>query len=79
MSYHYKPEHITPLTRRARQLCCGEYDNNPSGDAMMESLDEISKLSRFLDRFSATGGYRRGKNPTSTYLAVAELYQSPER
>ncbi len=79
MSYHYKPEHITPLNRRARQLCCGEYDENPSGDAMLEKIEELSKFNRFLGRFSATGGYRRGKRPVLACLHVAELYQSSDR
>ncbi len=77
MSYHYKPGHITPLNRRARRLCyCGEYDGNPSGDAMAEKFEEVSKFSRFLERFSQTGGYRRGKKPVPVYLAVEELYRS---
>ncbi|MFH0890052.1 MAG: hypothetical protein V1836_02820 [Candidatus Aenigmatarchaeota archaeon] len=78
MSYHYKPEHITPLNRHTRQLYCGEYDGNPSGDAMEEKLEELSKFSRFLGRFSATGGYRRGKNPALAYAKFAELYQSSD-
>lgn len=78
MSYHYKPEHITLLNRRARRLCCCEYDGNPSGDAMLESLEELSKFSRFLGRFSATDGYRRGKNPVTAHAKLAELYQNSD-